>query len=177
MTMETRGRKLYESDFFAWTQMQAKLLRELDLKDRPSLANIDFRRVAEEIEGLGEAHLGTVRNLLRRIFTHLIQAASDMDSPTAQHWRTEIKTLQAELLDRHSRSMNQRIDIDVLWRRAIDIAGSALAEHDRCLRDTIPGVIPFTLEEFLAEPLDLEGMIEELASPEADPPLRRDHSS
>lgn len=169
-------RGLHESDFFAWTQAQSRLLREINATRRNSLADIDIEQVAEEIEDLGRAQLEAVKSFLLQIFIHLIKTASDPDSPAARHWRTEIKLFQAQLLERHSRSMNQRTDIDVLWRRAIDIAGSALAEDDRSLPDTIPDVIPFTLEEFLAEPLDLEGMADELASPEVDSAHQQDRS-
>ena len=47
----------YDSDFFAWTQHQAKLLRALRRWPAEIPAELDLDRVAEEIEDLGSAEL------------------------------------------------------------------------------------------------------------------------
>ncbi|MGD9737924.1 MAG: DUF29 domain-containing protein [Bauldia sp.] len=58
---------LYERDFFAWTQEQARLLRAL----RP--AGIDWENAAEEIESLGRSDKRTIESNLAVILLHLLK--------------------------------------------------------------------------------------------------------
>ena len=44
------GRALYDDDFYAWTQEQAKLLRQGSAASN----RLDFDLIAEEIEDLGQ---------------------------------------------------------------------------------------------------------------------------
>ena len=53
--------QLYESDFYAWTQVQAKELRRL-AETRPNLP-LDLGLIAEEIEDLGMSERSAVFSL------------------------------------------------------------------------------------------------------------------
>ena len=69
-TQETIGTpldELYERDFHAWTQQQARLLRSGDLH----LA--DLANLAEEIETLGRAERASLRAAYRLIALHLLK--------------------------------------------------------------------------------------------------------
>jgi hypothetical protein len=61
--MATRTEKLYEEDFYVWTQCQADALRRL-AETRPNL-DLDFPHLIEEVEDLGTSQRDAVRGQLR----------------------------------------------------------------------------------------------------------------
>ena len=67
----------YDDDFYAWTQHQAEVLREMPATDN----RFDREHVAEEIEDLGKSERDAVRSQIRRIIEHLLKLAY---SPAAQ---------------------------------------------------------------------------------------------
>ena len=60
--------ELYEDDFFAWTQLQAKELRRF-ARTRPNLP-LDLAHIAEEIADLGKSQRRFLRSWTRRIVEH-----------------------------------------------------------------------------------------------------------
>lgn len=58
---------LYETDFYAWTQEQAKFLRD------GMWGNLDISNLAEEIESLGKQERQKLRNRLAILFGHLLK--------------------------------------------------------------------------------------------------------
>ena len=71
-----RKEQLYEADFFAWTQLQAKELRRFG-RTRPNV-DLDIRHIAEEIADLGKERRDSLRSWTARIIEHLLLLA---DSP------------------------------------------------------------------------------------------------
>ena len=63
----------YDSDFFLWTQEQAKRLRVA----APVSGNldVDWENVAEELESLGKRDRREISNRLDRIYEHLLKLA------------------------------------------------------------------------------------------------------
>jgi Domain of unknown function DUF29 len=61
---------LYEDDFFAWTQLQAKKLRRF-ARTRPNLP-LDLGHIAEEIADLGTERRNAVRSWTARVIEHLL---------------------------------------------------------------------------------------------------------
>lgn len=58
---------LYESDFYAWTVEQSKLLREGDLN------HLDITNLVEEIESLGKQQRQELENRLAILLGHLLK--------------------------------------------------------------------------------------------------------
>jgi hypothetical protein len=58
---------LYETDFYAWTQQQAELLRER------RWADLDLENVAEEIETLGRSDKRQIESRLEILIAHLLK--------------------------------------------------------------------------------------------------------
>ena len=59
------ARRLYESDFYAWTQAQAKELRRF-ARTRPNVP-LDLAHIAEEIRDLGKSEYDAAFSLVRQI--------------------------------------------------------------------------------------------------------------
>ena len=62
-----RNSVAYDDDFFAWTQEQARLLRDGELSD------VDAENLAEEIESMGKSDRREIRNRLTVLLTHLLK--------------------------------------------------------------------------------------------------------
>ncbi|WP_143171095.1 DUF29 domain-containing protein [[Phormidium ambiguum] IAM M-71] len=58
---------LYETDFYAWTQKQAELLRQRDLN------NLDIENLIQEIESLGKQEKRELVNRLGVLIGHLLK--------------------------------------------------------------------------------------------------------
>ncbi len=157
------GETLYDTDFYAWSQEQAGMLRAL-ARDAKTLPNaLDIANIAEEIEGVGNSQLSAMASRVRLILAHLIKSVSDPESSALRHWRTEMVVWHSDLLADITRAMQPKIDMDLEWRRAVRQAQAAFAEHDRVLAAGLPRPCPIPLESLLVEELDfaaLTAMIE-----------------
>jgi hypothetical protein len=74
------------------------------------------------------------------------------------------------LLDAFTPSMAQKIDLDVLWRRAMKEAEAALKDDGGALAAGLPETCLFALEALLSEAFDFD---EALASLRASPGTAR----
>jgi hypothetical protein len=156
----------YDEDFYAWTQHQAQLLRSLERLGPELPADIDLSHVAEEIEDLGKAELRGAKSLIRNIFVHLIKAASDPQADAVGHWREETALFHDDLPEYFAPSMRQLIDIQQLWRRALNRAELALRRHGGTVSLEAPSDCPYTLQEILAEDFDFDRALAKLRGPE-----------
>src|ERR1700682_4982184 len=58
---------LYETDFYAWTQEQAQLLRERRWSD------LDLDNLVDEVESVGSSEKREIRSRLKVLLTHLLK--------------------------------------------------------------------------------------------------------
>ena len=87
--MSTRSAAdLYEDDFYAWTQQQAKELRRF-ARIRPNLP-LDLPHIAEEIADLGTERRNAVRSWTARVIEHLLLSEH---SPAQEPPRGRIKEI------------------------------------------------------------------------------------
>jgi hypothetical protein len=147
---------LYETDILAWSEQQAGALRQLaGRRDLPNA--LDLTHVVAEIEDVGQSELNAVKSFIRLILGHAVKCIADPDAPSLRHWHAEIGNWQSELADRVAPSMRRRIDLTLLWHRAVRQAELDLLEQGRdiaaiaALRGT---PCPISLDDLLAEPLE-----------------------
>ena len=151
---------LYEADFFAWTEQQAAVLRDL-ARSRRDLPNaLDLDHVAEEIEDMGRSELATVKSLIRNILVHCIKFAAQPDAPARAHWRKEIWAFHSVVEDRYAPAMRQRIDLPRLWSQARVLAEADLTAYGEVEPDFVPQTCPIPLGMLLADPPDIEALAE-----------------
>jgi hypothetical protein len=105
---------LYEADFYAWTQVQAELLRRL-----PVTGNIvDREHLAEEIEDLGRSELRTAQSLVEHIIERLLKLEfCGLDEP-AERWREEIVEWRLQLDKTLTASIAAKLDLPARYRAA-----------------------------------------------------------
>ncbi len=154
----------YRTDFFGWTQHQAKLLLTLRRLGAQLPAELDLNRVAEEVQDLGGAELNSVKSLIRQIMVHLVKAASDPGSAAFMHCRAEAAAFQADILDRYAPSMRRNIELQPLWKRACGLAELQLEEHGRMLNSALPETCPLAVADFVAEVFSFDDMLKRISA-------------
>lgn len=140
--MTDRVHDSYESDFYAWANAQAELLRT------GRLDRADIEHIAEEIESMGKAELRELENRLAVLFTHLLKWRFQ---PThrSRSWELTIKE-QRRRLRRHL-AQNPSLKSKLPQARE-DAYGDAILEAARqtgLAEEAFPAECPFTAEQAL----------------------------
>jgi hypothetical protein len=140
--------ELYERDFYAWTQRQARELRRM----RQSRSNLplDLRNLAEEVASLGRSQRDAVHSHLRVIMEHLLKLDHSPSRQPRTGWMRSIATARAELRDKMSASLARtaRRGLQSVYEDARRIARLGLEEHDeREAAANLPEACPYTLPQ------------------------------
>jgi hypothetical protein len=156
------GPTLYDEDILLWSEQQAEAIRKLGRRrDLPN--EFDVENVAEEIESVGRSELAAVKSQIRLIFTHLIKLAVEPDSDAVRHWRGKLVAFHSEMTRRYAPSMRRRIDLDELWRSALEqlkLAYEGTLQEDRVAG--LPMRLPFALGDLIGERIDSGALVERL---------------
>jgi Domain of unknown function DUF29 len=150
---------LYERDILSWAEQQAALLRGLANGERLNAA-VDWPHVIEELQDVGLSELRACESLLRQALVHLLRLHLHVDGPAA-HWRAETVGFLADAEARFTPSMRQRINLDALYRKALNQIRAS--EGDAASR-TLPQTCPFALEDLLADEVDVTGLVVRLST-------------
>lgn len=149
---------LHDRDAVIWAEQQASLLRRLAQGERVN-DSVDWPHVIEEIEDVGLSQLSACESWLRQAVVHLLKLRLGEDRPAA-HWRIETAGFLADAQARFSPSMRQRIDLEKQYAKALRQvrAGAPTGKLTR----TLPASCPFTLDDLLADDLDVSGLVARL---------------
>src|SRR5438552_2036481 len=114
--------RLYETDFAAWAEETAALIRE------GRWADLDVDAVVEEIEGLAGSEKSAVRSQLRRLMMHLIKERVQPER-ASRSWRVSVVNARTLIMDRLDDSPSLRNHVeDRLQRLYSQAVEAALAE-------------------------------------------------
>ena len=143
---------LYERDFYAWTQAQARELRRL-AATRPNVP-LDLPRLAEEIADLGKDRRDALRSWTTRIIEHLLLLEHSPAVEPRRHWTREIITFRNDIEDRLTGRL--RADLRRQLPRLYAKARRGLAtELERFgeghVAARLPAACPYTLEQVLGD--------------------------
>jgi hypothetical protein len=135
---------LYDDDFYAWTQEQAELLRQL-----PTVSNrLDVELIAEEIEDLGKSDLHSVQSLCEHIIEHLMKLEySGLEEP-ANHWRDEIVEWRIQVGRKITRTIIGKLDLAERYRIALRLL-RRLERDVPGLMVRVPAECPYTLDQII----------------------------
>src|SRR5712692_1231317 len=91
---ETKARpnSLYESDFYTWTQEQARLLRERRFDD------LDLDNLVDEVASVGSSEKREIRNRLKVLLTHLLKWKFQ-PGLRGNSWRRTIREQRESIVD------------------------------------------------------------------------------
>jgi hypothetical protein len=143
---------LYEQDFFAWTQVQARELRRF-ARLRPNIA-LDLRHIAEEIADLGNERRDALRSWTRRIIEHLLLLQYSPAKEPRDGWIDEVETFRDEIEERLTATLRRDLQRQLprLYDRARGRAKGKLeryGEADAAIR--LPEQCPYALNQILGD--------------------------
>lgn len=138
--MATKNATLYDTDFYAWANEQAALLRA------GRLSEADIENIAEEIESMGRSEK---RELVSRLTVLLLHLLKWRYQPALQSnsWRRTIEQQRLHLEEHLADNPSLKSQLDQLITSAYRHA-RVEAEHETgLLRETFPVTCPFTYDE------------------------------
>jgi Domain of unknown function DUF29 len=140
----------YDDDFYAWTQHQAAVLREMPVSDN----RFDREHVAEEIEDLGKSERNAVRSQIRRILEHLLKLAYSPADPPRFDWMETIDDARQTVSDKISPTLRRDAEtaLDGLYAEARRRAARSLRRYgEPDAADALPQTCPYTLDDICRE--------------------------
>lgn len=148
----SRADLLYDDDFFAWTQLQAKELRRF-ARTRPNLP-LDLPHLAEEIADLGKERRDALRSWTARIIEHLLLLEHSPASDPRRGWIDEVVNFRSEIERRRSatlhRDLNRRLPQLYLEARR-SLARKLERYGEAHLVARLPETCPYGLDQVLGD--------------------------
>ncbi len=130
----------YDTDFYAWTNEQAALLRA------GRLSEVDVAHVAEEIESIGRGERRELVSRLAVLLLHLLKWAQQPDR-RSKSWRLTIEE-QRRQLARHLRDdPSLAASLDEAMRDAYGDAVLRAERETELPRDMFPWSCPWSFEQ------------------------------
>ena len=133
---------LYDQDFYAWANEQARLLRD------GNLAQADIAHIAEEIESMGKSEKRELISHLVVLMTHLLKWQFQPEMRT-RSWRNSVKIqrvrLESHMRDNPSLKSTSAEAIEEAFRMA-RLEAESETGIDEC---TFPAICPWSFEQLL----------------------------
>jgi hypothetical protein len=124
---------LYDTDFVAWTDQQAELLRRVAAGERVNDL-VDWTNIIEEVESLGRSQEQELANRVSTILDHLMRLQASPASDPRRGWRSTIVRTRAEIerLLKGNRTLRESVPTVIAQElpSAREIAAVALEEYD-----------------------------------------------
>ncbi len=142
--------RLYEEDFYAWTQFQAREL--LRLKHRGSNRALDLEHLAEEVRDLGRAERNALRSYARRIIEHLLLLEHSSANEPRQGWGEEIIEFRLRLEIQLTPTLQRDLErqLERLYVQASRALRQRLQRYEEPTPD-LPDDCPYTLDQLLGD--------------------------
>lgn len=141
---------LYERDYYAWTREQCDRLR--DAGRNGNAAPVDWERVAEEIEDLGDVRWDEVEALVGDLLIHVLKLAhcSELRESQGQAWWLAIRDQRRTISKRLKRSPSLRPMLDTEFHNLYAESREQAAAAVDCHIGDFPVNPTFTLVQVLS---------------------------
>ena len=135
---------LYNTDFHAWTQEQAALLKSGRLSD------VDMENLIEEIESMGKNERRELKSRLVILIMHLLkwQIQSERQSNS---WRATIETQRFQLSELLEDSPSLGRELEVFVSAAYPKAKRLAILETGLIRDSFPSECPYPVHDILCD--------------------------
>ncbi|MGO9741406.1 MAG: DUF29 domain-containing protein [Roseiarcus sp.] len=130
----------YETDFYAWANEQAALLRS------GKLAEADIAHIAEEIESMGKTEKRELVNRLAVLLTHLLEWKFQPNL-RGRSWRLTIKQQRNAVADHMADNPSLESRTDEAMTTAYGSAVIEAAKETAIDEDGFPGACPWKYDE------------------------------
>jgi Domain of unknown function DUF29 len=146
--VKARTRELYGQDLYAWSKMQADLLRA------GRFAELDLEHLIEEIEDVGGALRRSVRNRIRTIVEHLLKLEHSPAKDPHGGWRATVRTQRVRLRDALTPTLRSEVESELseLYRDGRPLAEGTLHDHgERAAADALPATCPYSVDQITGD--------------------------
>ncbi|WP_188051822.1 DUF29 domain-containing protein [Azospirillum sp. Sh1] len=137
----------YDTDFLAWTEEQARLLREA--AGGKVSSSLDFANLAEEVESIGRRDVRDAKQHLRQVIAGLLRYQYIPDADSDREFRSSIlyERFRAEQILKDSPSLPARVDPAELYESAAQLLSDDIAQTGS---GPLPAECPYTFKQVLA---------------------------
>lgn len=135
---------LYETDFYAWTQEQANLLRH------HHWSQLDVPNLIEEIESLGRKERQELRNRLSVLIGHLLKWEYQPEQ-RSRSWLATIRVQRRETLKLLSENPSLKLYLEESFQEAYENGRDLASGETNLPLSTFPKQCSYLLEEILNE--------------------------
>ena len=136
-------RDLYDSDFYAWTNEQAGLLRS------GNLTSADIANIAEEIETLGRNEKRELRSRLSVLFLHLLKW-QHQPARRSRSWQLSITNARNDLAEHLADSPSLRAKLPEAIASAYRSARLHAEQQTGLAAKTFPAECPWTFDQAMS---------------------------
>jgi len=136
----------YDDDFYAWTQHQAAVLREMPVSDN----RFDREHLAEEIEDLGKSYRDAVRSQVRRIIEHFLKLQYSPALEPRYGWMGSIIDARQSIFDKITPTIRHELEGELprLYRDGRKRAEVAMIGHGESeVARALPSSCPYTFDQ------------------------------
>jgi Domain of unknown function DUF29 len=139
-SMSTKNATLYDTDFYAWANEQAALLRA------GRLSEADVENIAEEIESMGRSERRELVNRLTVLLVHLLKWRYQ-EGLRGRSWRLTIEQQRIQLGRHLAGNPSLKSQLDEAMTDAYQDARIEAERETHLPRSTFPPTSPFTFDE------------------------------
>jgi len=136
--------RLYDSDFYAWANEQAELLRA------GKLAQADIEHIAQEIESMGKTEKRELASRLKVLILHLLKWRFQPLKRSAS-WEVSITVQRHELADHLDDNPSLKPLIGAMVAKAHGDAVLGAMLETGLPKSAFPDACPWSFEEMMAE--------------------------
>jgi hypothetical protein len=136
--------RLYEEDFSAWAERQARLLQERRFDE------LDLDHLIEEVADLRKAERSAVLSRARRIMAHFLKLEHSPAPWPRRGWKETVRTQRADFEEILSPTLRRELlaELAAVYGRARQNAARDLVE-DKVAERELPTGCPYTLDQIL----------------------------
>ncbi|MCC5616482.1 DUF29 domain-containing protein [Nostoc sp. CHAB 5836] len=138
---------LYDQDYYLWLKTTINQLRA------GQFSSLDLDNLTEELENMARSEKRAVKNLLIRLFEHLLKLTYwDQERERNEgHWKGEIRTFRREIKDRLKDSLSLKPYILEIFDECYKEARAEASDRSELPIDTFLIVLLGSLEQILDE--------------------------
>ena len=146
--VRSKAGRLYEEDFYVWTEFQAELLR------KGQFEALDLENLIEEVEGLGDAKRSAVLNNASNVIEHLLKLQFSPAEDPRRGWAESIvehrTRLELELTPRLRQILDEELPrVYALTRRSTERKLRLYGED--AAADALPTDCPYMLDQITGD--------------------------
>jgi Domain of unknown function DUF29 len=146
--VRTKAGDLYDEDFYVWTEVQGRLLRERRFEA------LDLANLIEEVEALGRSEKSKVLNDASVIIEHLLKLQYSPAEQPRNVWRASVREhrrgLRRDLTPRLGQILGA--ELSTVYAEIRDDTAALLRDYgEDSAADALPAACPYTVEQITGD--------------------------